>query len=59
MYLLLKEAIVVGILLLIVSIPVMHIQKLLLPGDRASPQKYWVSTVIIGVIVHSLKILDF
>jgi hypothetical protein len=54
MFLLFKEAIAVGILLLIISIPIMHIQRCILPGDTASPQKYYVSTVIIGVIFHLL-----
>lgn len=50
--LLIKEALIVGILLLIISIPVMKIQQYYFPGDIASPQKYWVSTIIIGILTH-------
>jgi hypothetical protein len=52
--LILKEAVLVGILLLIVAIPVMKIQHNLYPGDIASPQKYWISTIIIGILAHLL-----
>ena len=49
---LIKEAFIFGILLLIISIPVMKIQKYYFPGEIASPQKYWVSTIIIGMLTH-------
>ena len=52
--LVLKEALVVGFLILIIAIPVMRIQEYYYPGDIASPQKYWISTVIIGMIAHLL-----
>ena len=50
--LVLTEAFIVGILILIVAFPVMKIQEYYYPGDVASPQKYWVSTVIIGMLGH-------
>lgn len=50
--LVLTEAFIVGIIILIVAFPVMKIQEYYYPGDVASPQKYWVSTVIIGMLSH-------
>jgi len=50
--LVLTEAFIVGIIILIVAFPVMKIQEYYYPGDIASPQKYWVSTVIIGMLSH-------
>lgn len=52
--LVLTEALVVGIMVLIIAIPVMIIQEYYYPGDIASPQKYWVSTVIVGMLAHLL-----
>lgn len=56
------EAFAVGIILLIVSIPVMGALHTLYPEDYAgcehlpskSKNKYYVSTVIIGMLVHLL-----
>ena len=56
------EAIIVGILLLIVSIPVMGALQILYPNDYTgcqnlplkSEKKYYVATIIIGVLVHLL-----
>ena len=50
--LLLIEAIIVGILLLIIAVPVMKIQDAYFPSNTASPQKYWAATVVTGVLVH-------
>lgn len=49
---LLREAFIVGLLVLIISIPVVYIQQKLLPGDTLSPYKYYISTVVIGVLGH-------
>lgn len=54
------EAIVVGIILLIISIPIMGALHTLYPDDYAgcehlpskSKTKYYVSTVIIGMLTH-------
>ena len=54
------EAFIVGIILLIVSIPVMGGLHALYPEDYAgcehlpskSKNKYYVSTVVIGILVH-------
>lgn len=57
---LLIEAFVVGILLLIVAIPVMGIQHKYypdVPGEsnkNSNKTKYYVSTIIIGMLVHFL-----
>lgn len=56
------EAFIVGIILLIVSIPVMVSLHTLYPEDYVgceylpskSKKKYYVSTVIIGILVHLL-----
>jgi hypothetical protein len=56
------EAFAVGIILLIVSIPVMRTLHTVYPEDYAgcehlpskSKNKYYVSTVIIGMLVHLL-----
>ncbi len=50
MNLLFKEAFVVGIILLLVSIPVMKIQNCLYPNP--TPTTYYISTILIGIIVH-------
>lgn len=53
----LLEAFVVGIIVLIIAVPVMSIQHTLLPnipGKKPGSAKYYVSTVIIGVLVHLL-----
>jgi hypothetical protein len=52
--LVLTEALILGIVILIIAIPVMRIQEYYYPGDVASPQKYWISTVIIGILAHLL-----
>jgi hypothetical protein len=59
---LIVEAFTVGIILLIVSIPVMGSLHIMYPEDYAgcehlpskSKNKYYVSTVIIGILVHLL-----
>ncbi len=51
---LLAEAFVVGLILLIVAIPVMTIQEYYFPDKIGAPHKYWISTIIIGVITHLL-----
>jgi hypothetical protein len=56
------EAFAVGIILLIVSIPVMGSLHIIYPEDYAgcehlpskSKNKYYASTVIIGILVHLL-----
>lgn len=50
MNLLFKESFVVGIILLLVSIPVMKIQNCLCPNPTTTT--YYISTIIIGIIVH-------
>lgn len=59
---LLIESFAVGIILLIVSIPIMAALHSLYPGDYAgcenmppkSKNKYYVATFIIGILVHLL-----
>ncbi len=51
---LLVEAFVVGIILLIIAIPVMTIQEYYFPNKIGAPNKYWISTIIIGMITHLL-----
>jgi hypothetical protein len=51
--LILKEVVLVSILLLLVTVPVMKIQHNYYPGDIASHQKYWISTII-GILDHLL-----
>lgn len=50
MNLLFKEAFVVGIILLLVSIPIMKIQQCICP--KPSTTAYYISTILIGIIVH-------
>ena len=50
MNLLFKEAFVVGIILLLVSIPLMKIQNCLFPNPTSNT--YYVSTMLIGITVH-------
>lgn len=62
MVILFIEAFIVGIILLMVSIPVMGSLHILYPEDYAgcehlplkSKKKYYASTVIIGILVHLL-----
>lgn len=52
MYNLLIEAIVVGSLLLLVSYPIMRIVKLYFPKPKYGDNKFYISTIIIGMMVH-------
>lgn len=51
-FILLKEAFAIGLLILIIAIPVMKIQEYYFPGDKGTPHKYWISTIIIGMVAH-------
>ena len=44
------NAVVVGIVFLLIAIPVMWIQQLVIPKKEMTPYKYWVSTVLTGVL---------
>ena len=58
---LLIEAFIFGIILLIVSIPIMGITNILYPSDysgrnppKSSKNKYYIATIIIGMLTHLL-----
>jgi len=44
-----KNAFLIVITTLLIAIPVIEIQKRLLPGEKYFPYKYWISTVLISI----------